>query len=38
LADVCLPTFGCRDPMALSPGRIMSDELLMAALKFSDPI
>jgi len=35
---MCLSTFGGRDPMAVSPRRIMSDVLLMPALKRSKTI
>jgi len=38
MADVCPSAFCCRHPMALSPGRIMSDVLLLPALKFGYPI
>ena len=38
MADMCPSAFCCRDPMALSPGRIVSDVLLMSALKFGYPI
>ena len=37
LADVRAPTFGRGDPMTNGPWRIMSNMLLMPALKFSDP-
>jgi hypothetical protein len=38
MADVCPSTFCRCDPMAVSPRRIMSDVLLMSALKLSNPI
>lgn len=38
MADVCLPASGGSDPMAHGPGRIVADVLLMATLKFSDPV
>jgi hypothetical protein len=38
MADMSLPTFGGRDPMAVSPGRIMPNVLLVSTLQVSDPI
>jgi hypothetical protein len=38
MADMRHSAFERRDPMALSPWRIMSDMLLMPTLKFGDPI
>jgi hypothetical protein len=38
MADMFLPTFGCRDPVTFSPGRIMTNVLLMAAFEFSHPV
>jgi hypothetical protein len=35
---MCLSTFSGRDPMAVSPRRIVSDVLLMSALKLSNPV
>ena len=35
---MCLSTFSGRDPMAVSPRRIMSDMLLMYALELSNPV
>jgi len=38
MADMRLSTFGCRDPMVISPRRIVPDVPPMLAFKFSNPI